>query len=330
MLAIKDISKLIANPTLSHSNNVDQLKEYSKKFPYSSLLSILYLKSLRNSSSIQFDDELVKHSYRISDRIQLYNIIQQHSTSEEDEEEVLPDEGEIIETLLPITSPPEIIEENETLSTEDSTPIEEKNKVEVEKEQIVIQSIEKEKETEDNSIQKKTDVVDESILQHAFSANYQLSELNNEEIIELNQKNNSPRKVEEKEEEKTKDEITIDTKQSFKSWLSANNSYTHLSDEEKPHIPDLKKDTAPVKTKKELLEETRKPKKAFFSPTKKAKESLNEDVLPVSETLAKIYALQGNFPKAISAYMQLSLINPEKKIFFALRIKELEQKLKHK
>jgi hypothetical protein len=43
--------------------------------------------------------------------------------------------------------------------------------------------------------------------------------------------------------------------------------------------------------------------------------------------LAKIFALQGNYPKAIYAYEQLMLSNPEKKIFFASQIKELKKKL---
>jgi len=317
MRAIKDLSKLISNPSLCSAKDVGKLKEYCSKYPYSSALPILYLKSLSNSSSIHFEDELIKYSYRISDRKQLYNLIHHHSTLEE---ENLPNKVQSLETPTAINPPSETINENKIQS--------DKEEQKVEKEQFLPQSIEK--ETDKDFDQKKADIVDESILQHAFSANYQLPELNNDEINELNQKNNSLQKTEEKVVKDKKVEITIDTKQSFKSWLSSNNNYTHSSNIEKPSIPDLQKDTAPEKTKKELLEETRKPKKAFFSPTQKAKESLNEDALPVSETLAKIYALQGNFPKAISAYMQLSLINPEKKIFFALRIKELEQKLKHK
>jgi hypothetical protein len=54
---------------------------------------------------------------------------------------------------------------------------------------------------------------------------------------------------------------------------------------------------------------------------------LNENNMPVSETLAKIFALQGNYPKSIYVYEQLILIFPEKKSFFATQIKNLKKKL---
>ena len=70
-----------------------------------------------------------------------------------------------------------------------------------------------------------------------------------------------------------------------------------------------------------------KQKRDFYSPIKKAKESIDENKMPVSETLAKIFILQGNYPKAIYVYEQLILLYPEKKNIFATQIKHLSIKL---
>ena len=48
--------------------------------------------------------------------------------------------------------------------------------------------------------------------------------------------------------------------------------------------------------------------------------------MPVSETLARIFELQGNLPKAIYVYEQLSLIFPKKKTYFASQINLLKKK----
>ena len=64
----------------------------------------------------------------------------------------------------------------------------------------------------------------------------------------------------------------------------------------------------------------------FYSPGNMARKSAQENSNLVSETLAKIYAQQGNLSKAIDAYKKLLLKKPEKSGYFAALIKDLEEK----
>lgn len=65
----------------------------------------------------------------------------------------------------------------------------------------------------------------------------------------------------------------------------------------------------------------------FYDPVEKASKSIEEDDSFATESLAKIYSLQGRHDKAIKIYKKLSLINPEKSNYFALLIKHLEDKI---
>jgi hypothetical protein len=67
-----------------------------------------------------------------------------------------------------------------------------------------------------------------------------------------------------------------------------------------------------------------KEEQKFFTPDIKAKESLLENEHLVTETLARIYALQGNVNKAVRAYEILSLKNPQKSAYFASLIQKLK------
>ncbi len=101
------------------------------------------------------------------------------------------------------------------------------------------------------------------------------------------------------------------TPKSFNQWLTLG---------ETTNNPELEE-------KKTTMISIEKPKREFYSPSKKAKESIDGNKMPVSETLAKIFVLQGNYPKAIYVYEQLIIIYPKKKSIFASQIKQLSNKL---
>lgn len=66
-------------------------------------------------------------------------------------------------------------------------------------------------------------------------------------------------------------------------------------------------------------------KSGFFNPVNMAKKSVQESDEFITETLARIYAKQGNHSKAIRAYQKLSLKFPEKTAYFAALIEELKR-----
>lgn len=55
------------------------------------------------------------------------------------------------------------------------------------------------------------------------------------------------------------------------------------------------------------------------------KRSATSDFKIVTETMAQIYLKQGNKDKALQIYHQLLAVNPKKSVYFADRIRELEQ-----
>ena len=424
---IEQIAKRISNPNLCTSEDIDALRDLTVKYPYAQSFYILYLKALSTNNDIRFDEELLKHAYKITDKARIYELIQNKNSANNSPKEEAETISNIVENENATVSEEKFVNQENTEPVQEPAPIEnieeDSSLKETKEETNTVQSEDKEKdsteiplmelnkedssiedqeEEEPPSIEEKTveekeseetsnplkeeeridsteainitkeeealkentvsetmdtngssdpkesvDVIDKSIevdplekevILHAVSSNYALeaptvneentSELESEEgeidLVELDNENESLNPSPSK-------------KIAFSSWLKANQSSIEEKNENSNVKEENKKTEDIVNTfltnqpsiskpakNEEYIE---KPKKEFYSPVKIGKKSLDESTLPVSETLAKIFAAQGNFPKSIYVYNKLMLIYPEKKIFFAGVIEELEQKL---
>lgn len=353
MLNLKEISQRIEQPELCSKQDVTDLHELCVAYPYSQVFPLLYLKALAQNNDVRLDTELEKYACFIADRSILYNLLHPKEVSQSSI--IITDviESNSVEAVTSFKNEllePNITEKDE--STQECLQIEVKNTV-IEESKDDIEIIEpklykepqeqNKEELSSQNIPELSDIIESQfesqLLSEAMSSTYSLEK--EEEKFSLEQQlkkettgitiSNSSIEITSIEEiEIIKEDNSIDTKKSFSNWLNSNNNTKEpLTDKTETHelINKFITEKPTIKQHEKKLFEGRKENAEFFSPSKKAKQSLDDQQLPVSETLAKIFAAQGNFSKAIYAYQQLMLIIPEKKIFFAVQIEELEKKI---
>ena len=268
-----------------------EFKEIIGLYPYASVFAIAYLRGLKKMEHIQFEDELHQHAFKIANRNVLYQLVNQleEETDAETDVEVVIE----AETKTEIDAEVEEVIEAET-----------KTETEVEAETEVEELIHPVSETTE-----KADTELETLINASAATTTFIHEFNQQgaEVDTELAKNELPK---ESKAIPSKAEIES-TPKSFNQWLTLG---------ETTNNPELEE-------KKTTMISIEKPKREFYSPSKKAKESIDGNKMPVSETLAKIFVLQGNYPKAIYVYEQLIIIYPKKKSIFASQIKQLSNKL---
>jgi hypothetical protein len=282
-----------------------EFKEIIGLYPYASVFAIAYLRGLKKMEHIQFEEELHHHAFKIANRHLLYQLVMQTGDTIEieagTETEAETEAVAVAETEAVVEAVVETVVETETI-------VEAVTEVETEAETVV------ETETEEliHSGPQTTERVDTELetLINASAATTTFIHEFNQQSAEVDPE--LPKNELLKESRSLPSQAEIEnTPKSFNQWLTLG---------EKTNNPELE-------SEKTTMIPMEKPKREFYSPSKKAKESIDSNKMPVSETLAKIFVLQGNYPKAIYVYEQLIIIYPKKKSIFASQIKQLSNKL---
>lgn len=288
MLSKEQLHSQIANPNLCSAANLADLEDLQQAYPYATSFSILYLKTLALSQDVRFAQALDQKAFAIQNRVILYELLNER----------LQQEVEVVQVAAQnIIQEVQVPEEEKLIEEIHFT--EEKRIEDLEENIYTEESAAKEDET--TPPDELDQLLRASLINSAYVDLTYTEELREIEAQEDAEPISSP-------ELQVKDIAPAITERlTFSQWL-------HITEEASAEEP---KDYLKID----------KPKQDFYSPSKKAKESLSADQIPVSETLAKIYAMQGAVAKAIGVYEQLILLNPEKKSFFANQIKVLKKNL---
>ncbi|HXD93801.1 MAG TPA: hypothetical protein VNX01_11345 [Bacteroidia bacterium] len=322
-MKVAQFIELIDNPSRLAEAHISSIEKILSDYPFFQSAHLLYAKALQNSKHINYHNALKRTAVIAGNRAVLYRLINQPAQQitppvVETKIEVVIEKEEIRQEVKQEKAP-EIVPE-EKVEKAVSSSINYVYTIVSKDEPVVSNVVEPEKPIENE----QTETLNEIILNPIVEAYIET------EILKINEK---------------EPEIKIEEPQSFTEWLKqlpVISKQLSVSDQmktesvkkelvSKPQSPKHKTEKQEFLDKL-LSEELRisKPQadKTFYAATQKTRSSVLEDENLVTETLAKIYVLQGNHGKAIRAYEILSLKFPEKSAYFASLIKEIKNNIK--
>lgn len=326
------------------SEELDQLVETLAKHPYSSTLAIALSKAFESRGDVRYEDLIQRAALLSNSRKQLHSFLFESETD-----------------LHPIQADESLVEPTPSVDLE--TPIDLVNRVDEDAEASIQMEEETPAENEPEAEAVNDAPLDPLELQYlaeALGAGAAIDLIDRLEDVDSEQPASSLAEestaltegasIDQPDEpigktvpEETLPEepaIPLPEKQSFSRWMTSLSDQrlqeptseglpTSLTEDAKASqiiSPRSFKEAASIIDNFIDKEDDIVPKRAeFFNPAKAAKVSIQDREEIVSETLARIYAQQGNLSKAISTYEKLSLLHPEKSSYFAALIENLKK-----
>ncbi len=332
-MQLEQFIDLIDNPNQLAEIHISSIEKILGDYPFFQSGHLLYAKALQNSKHINYHNALKRTAVIAGNRAVLYRLINQAAPKPNNTviEEAIPEKEIIVEEIKVKVKEPTIFQEKEPEKV--STAVNYVYTLVKSEEEIgnKINAVIEENPTK-NEIQITKDNIQEPVRNETLNEiilNPIVEAYIETEILKINEK---------------EPEISIEEPQSFTQWLKQLPSISKQAASSKYKVIEIKKESSKkVQSSKQkiekqefldklLVEDLRiskpQPDKNFYAASQKTRSSVLEDENLVTETLAKIYVLQGNHPKAIRSYEILSLKFPEKSAYFATLIKDLKNNVK--
>ena len=330
-MLIEEFIHTVKNPQVLNETQINALESIVLQYPFFETAHLLYVKGLQKQNSLSFSKQLRKTAIIANSRIILHELLHKKETvielvveSKEATDRVFEEtkpihstitssdqDIKVIYTTTPIVNYSQKVEETlpdfEINLSESSIPkpIEIASKTETQ-----VFDIDKLNKTIEQEISRG---IIQSYIESDFIKTPELNKIENNEPVSFT---DWLHKIQ-------KESHTIQKTEIPTSEINQKSTVLTSKNEEKPSFFNKNKqlidkiiESDPGKLK---LGNNK-----FFTPNIDAKQSLLENEHLVTETLAKIYALQGNINKAIRAYEILSLKFPQKSVYFTSLIQNLK------
>jgi len=304
-MKVEEFIELVKAPVSAGEEHLSSIEKIIADYPYFQTAHLLYAKALHNCGNLNYHNALKRTSVIAGDRGLLYRLIQQKPE---------------LKFVQPLKEETQFIEKEEKPVSNISITYNVVPVLNPQKQETPGITEIQNKEPEIVKPEPRPETLEEVIMKPVMEAYVET------EILKITEK----------------EEIPANSERSFTDWLKAIGDRTPIVESQEKV---MEKTETPVvqpklKTKTErqmaldrlLSEDLRISKpdkdKDFYAATEKTRGSVIENEDLVTETLAKIYVMQGNRSKAIRAYEILSLKYPEKSAYFASLITEIKNTLK--